>query len=107
MAIVSLSISPLHPALAGHFPGAPIVPGVVLLDETLHALARDAGQPPLHCEIAAAKFHSAVRPGEALTLEHEPCPDGAIRFVIRTLDRMVASGRLTLVASARSTNCEA
>ncbi|HEY5101490.1 MAG TPA: hypothetical protein VII70_01805, partial [Steroidobacteraceae bacterium] len=99
MATLSLSISPLHPAFAGHFPGAPIVPGVVLLDEALHALAGASGGEAPRCEIATAKFHSAVRPGEPLTLEHDICPDGSIRFVIRTVDRTVASGRLTIIAS--------
>jgi 3-hydroxyacyl-[acyl-carrier-protein] dehydratase len=100
MGTLSLSISPLHPAFAGHFPSAPIVPGVVLLDEALHALADASGSEPHRCEIAAAKFHSAVRPGEALTLEHDIYPDGSIRFVIRTPDRTVASGRLTVTATA-------
>jgi 3-hydroxymyristoyl/3-hydroxydecanoyl-(acyl carrier protein) dehydratase len=103
--IVSLSISPLHPALAGHFPGAPIVPGVVLLDETIQILQTSAGA--CNCAISATKFHSIVRPGEALTLEYEPCPDGSIRFLIRSLDRMVASGRLTFTASAGSAAREA
>jgi 3-hydroxymyristoyl/3-hydroxydecanoyl-(acyl carrier protein) dehydratase len=107
MGTVNLSISPLHPAFAGHFPGTPIVPGVVLLDETLRALKRSAGFAAFHCEISITKFHSIVRPGEALTLEHEPCPDGSIRFVVRSLDRMVASGRLTFGASARSADREA
>jgi 3-hydroxyacyl-[acyl-carrier-protein] dehydratase len=99
MRTLRLNISPLHAAFAGHFPSAPIVPGVVLLDEALHALAGASGGEQCQCEIAAAKFHSAVRPGEALTLEHDVSPDGAIRFVIRTLDRTIASGRLTVAAS--------
>jgi len=101
-----LSISAQHPAFAGHFPGSPIIPGVVLLDETLQVLARLAGQDACACEIAAAKFHSAARPGEALTLEHEACPDGAVRFLIRAFDRTVASGRIKWVTRARSADRE-
>jgi 3-hydroxyacyl-[acyl-carrier-protein] dehydratase len=100
MGTVSLRISPQHPVFAGHFPGTPIVPGALLLDEAVRALAEARGQGASPCEIAAAKFLSVVRPGEALSIEHERCSDGWIRFLIRTPDRAVASGRLTWPAVA-------
>jgi 3-hydroxyacyl-[acyl-carrier-protein] dehydratase len=98
MGTVTLEISPQHPAFAGHFPGTPIVPGALLLDEAVRALSAVAEHDAMRCEIAATKFLSVVRPGEALSVEHERCDDGWIRFVIRTPDRTVASGRLTWVA---------
>ena len=95
MGTVSLQISAQHPAFAGHFPDMPIVPGAVLLDEAVRALGFADGGRRVQCEIAAAKFHSAVRPGE--------CADPGARavcrwlspFCIRTPDRTVVSGRLT------------
>jgi 3-hydroxymyristoyl/3-hydroxydecanoyl-(acyl carrier protein) dehydratase len=42
--------------------------------------------------VSSAKFQSAVRPGEALTLHHETLPNGSIRFAIRATDRAVANG---------------
>jgi 3-hydroxymyristoyl/3-hydroxydecanoyl-(acyl carrier protein) dehydratase len=99
MVTVSLQIPTEHPAFAGHFPGMPIVPGALLLDETVRVLGAAAGQDGLHCEIATAKFLSVVHPGETLTLEHERGADGWVRFVMRALDRPVLSGRLTWLAS--------
>jgi 3-hydroxyacyl-[acyl-carrier-protein] dehydratase len=100
MIITSLPIPADHPAYAGHFPGRPVLPGVVLLDAALRALER-AGRGSLdQWAINSAKFQSAVRPGEELTLQHETLPNGSIRFAIRTADRAVASG--TLVPSRRS-----
>jgi 3-hydroxymyristoyl/3-hydroxydecanoyl-(acyl carrier protein) dehydratase len=90
----ALSIPAHHPAYAGHFPGNPVLPGVVLLDATLSALERAGHGVAGGWEINSAKFQSAVRPGEALTLEHETLPNGSIRFAIRTVDRTVASGTL-------------
>jgi 3-hydroxymyristoyl/3-hydroxydecanoyl-(acyl carrier protein) dehydratase len=106
MGTVSLEISPQHPAFAGHFPGTPIVPGALLLDEAVRVLNEVAGNAAMQCEIAATKFLSVVRPGEALSLDHEQCADGSIRFVIRTPDRTVASGRLSWVTSPRDADRE-
>jgi 3-hydroxymyristoyl/3-hydroxydecanoyl-(acyl carrier protein) dehydratase len=54
-----------HPCYAGHFPGNPVVPGVLLLDLVMVALER--GAPRL---LGNVKFHRAVRPGETFTLRH-------------------------------------
>jgi 3-hydroxyacyl-[acyl-carrier-protein] dehydratase len=95
--ITPLSIPANHPAYAGHFPGQPVLPGVVLLDATLQALERAGRGDTRTWEINSAKFQSAVRPGEELTLQHETLPNGSIRFAIRTADRAVASGMLVPV----------
>ena len=42
-----------HPALAGHFPGNPIVPGVLILDEVMRAAEQWRGRlrhHPVHLE---------------------------------------------------------
>ena len=49
-----------HPALPGHFPGRPIVPGVLLLDAVLEA-ARADGHTPVG--VRRAKFAAPVLPG--------------------------------------------
>jgi len=96
----SVCIPANHPAYAGHFPGQPVLPGVVLLDMTLQVLEAAGRGKAAGWEINSAKFQSAVRPGEQLTLQHETLPNGSVRFVIRTADRAVASG--TLVPLQRS-----
>ncbi len=69
---IPLAIDPAHPAFEGHFPSQPIVPGVVLLDCGLRAIAgqRDIAASD-RCRIAAAKFLSPVGPGEPVRLEFE------------------------------------
>ncbi len=84
-----LHISAEHPAFEGHFPGAPLLPGVLLLDEVLWAAQAD-GQ----WTIASAKFLHPVRPGETLTLEQERLSSGTIRFTVRSAGRPVATGTL-------------
>ena len=90
----ALSVPANHPAYTGHFPGQPVLPGVVLLDMTVQLLEAAGRGKAGGWEINSAKFQSAVRPGEQLTLQHETLPNGSIRFAIRAADRAVASGTL-------------
>jgi 3-hydroxyacyl-[acyl-carrier-protein] dehydratase len=91
---VELSIAAHHPAYAGHFPGDPVLPGVVLLDEALHALAAAGEVDERACRITAVKFHQPVRPGEQPVLEYESGAEGIVRFTIRVGTVTVASGML-------------
>lgn len=85
-------VPPNHPALAGHFPGRPIVPGVVLLDRSL--LLAGCLPPGRRWCIAQAKFLRPVGPGEALRWSFTASSDTAQRFVIHAGDALVASGLL-------------
>jgi 3-hydroxyacyl-[acyl-carrier-protein] dehydratase len=100
MTLTEIQIAADHPAFAGHFPAMPIVPGVVLLDETLHAIARLTGENLDRCRLASVKFKGAVRPGQPLTLRFERMPANGIRFEIESLGRTVANGTLTLAPAA-------
>jgi 3-hydroxyacyl-[acyl-carrier-protein] dehydratase len=97
----TLLVPAQHPAFSGHFPGAPLLPGVVLLDEMLRAVEDRALS---RWTIATAKFLQPVRPGETLTLEHENLTNGAIRFSIRSAGRAVATG--TLVPRPEATEAD-
>ena len=62
------AIAPDHPALPGHFPGDPLVPGVTLLARVADALrARFADCVP--GELLHARFHRPLRPGEPFAIE--------------------------------------
>jgi acyl-coenzyme A synthetase/AMP-(fatty) acid ligase len=75
-----------HPAFAGHFPGAPMVPGALLLAEALAAL----GMAGAGLEIASAKFLHPVGPGSDV----EVLCDAAQRLELRAGGRLVASATL-------------
>ena len=95
---MTLTVPADHPAFAGHFPGQPILPGVVLLGWAARALERITGQPALPCTIATAKFLRPVGPGAVLTIRHSEQPQGVWRFEVLGAAGPVASGTLRVRA---------
>lgn len=85
-----------HPAFAGHFPGTPTLPGVVLLDTALHEIAAATGIALDVCAINSVKFLSPVSPGEALVIQHTILASGTIRFDIMAGLRKIASGSIAV-----------
>lgn len=95
-------VPPEHPSLPGHFPGHPIVPGVVLL-----ALVEQAARATLGCSatlesVPAVKFLRPVAPGEplAITIDSSDWRDSrAVRFVVAAGGAAAASGSLRFAAA--------
>ena len=83
-----------HPVARGHFPGNPIVPGAVILDEVLRAAETSLDLPPCAWEIRAAKFLSPARPGEELCISLVQRAAGELKFECSVGERTVASGTL-------------
>ena len=81
---------PGHPAFDGHFPGNPLVPGVLLLDAVVHALCEASQADAGGLRVDSVKFLAVVRPGEALTV-HGEAGGG---FSLRQGERIVATGSL-------------
>jgi|SRR5436853_325777 len=91
----ALAVARDHPAYEGHFPGQPILPGVVILAEALATIARSTGTTVESWEVSNAKFLEPVAPGTALTLTHERLERGGVRFEVRSPVGVVASGALS------------
>ena len=84
-----------HPSLPGHFPGAPVVPGVVILDEVLTALAEWRGDCQL-AVIRAVKFLVPLKPEQPFTicLSAGTNTGSEVDFCCRIEDRVIAEGQL-------------
>lgn len=80
-----------HPAFPGHFPGLPIVPGVVLLDRAILFAGKGLARSTAACRIATAKFFSPVGPGETLVFSFAAKAGGNLSCDIRCDGRAVAA----------------
>ena len=64
MRVVGRFVVPAHhPSLPGHFPGQPIVPGVVLLDHVLDLVLGPQGRATA---LRGVRFTAVVRPDETI-----------------------------------------
>jgi 3-hydroxymyristoyl/3-hydroxydecanoyl-(acyl carrier protein) dehydratase len=85
----SLCIDAAHPALPGHFPGRPLVPGVVMLEQVAQALRAWRGQRL--ARVVEAKFLAPLMPGETAVVRLSAA-DARVRFEIRRDDSLLARG---------------
>ena len=90
-----------HPAAQGHFPGNPIIPGAVLLSETLRAIESALGVSLSPGQLGSAKFLHPARPGDRVKIEFSDSASGTIRFACAVGERTVLRG--VVMCEAQST----
>lgn len=102
-ALPAFAIAADHPCLPGHFPGQPVVPGVVVLERVLMAIeARHAGAQhavPGPLRMPQVKFQQPLLPEQTARIELLPLSDAADapsrwRFRVLRDDSVIASGEV-------------
>lgn len=87
-----------HPSLPGHFPGQPVVPGVLLLDYVIRAAETWLGGPLRVAELPQVKFLAPLLPEQdaELELSRHGANLRELRFVVRREALVIAQGALLL-----------
>ena len=93
----SFAVPADHPAMPGHFPGHPIVPGAIILDHLIAAvIAATRGEI---AEIAQAKFLRPLAPGEVCRIAVDTRASPTVRVSCANDAGPVASAVLRLKAA--------
>jgi 3-hydroxyacyl-[acyl-carrier-protein] dehydratase len=93
-----------HACFAGHFPGQPILPGVLLLERVMTLAQSQLAQPLGSYTIYNAKFLTAVVPGDRLNVQLTSSSATDYKFTVHTVqatgedDVLACSGQLRLLA---------
>ncbi len=91
----TLHVDNTHPSLPGHFPGTPVVPGVVLLSEILADLQRQ--RPGVQVAgIKKLKFLRMLFPEQRFTVEFAEPSERSLRFKCWQDGALLAEGNLAL-----------
>lgn len=98
-----ISIESDHPAIAGHFPGRSIVPGVLVLREVLETMRSAEPALTMVAGMPAAKFASPLKPGERLVIEVARTAPEQASFVCHVEGRLVASGAVEFMTESSLT----
>jgi 3-hydroxymyristoyl/3-hydroxydecanoyl-(acyl carrier protein) dehydratase len=90
-----------HAALAGHFPGAPVAPGVLLLDLIVSAAEDWLGRSLPLRHITQVKFHAPLLPGVQATARLR-LEGTRLRFKLEesAAGALIAEGSLALAAGS-------
>ncbi|CAN5265540.1 hypothetical protein BH24PSE2_BH24PSE2_13920 [soil metagenome] len=82
----------------GHFPGAPVLPGVVQIDWAVHHGAALGFSPRGFCGLARLKFKSLIRPDAVLRLSLEPAGRDRLDFVYASRQTRHSEGSIRYAA---------
>lgn len=98
-----LKIPEDHPSFSGHFPGDPLLPGVVTLDLAVRAIEAATAWSLLPGQFSAVKFLAPVRPGAILSVEYERHIN-TCKFAVRQQTTLVATGVAVIKLAAENSS---
>ena len=90
-----------HPAIPGHFPGHPVVPGVLILEEVRKIAAGWLGYEMGIRRLPQVKFLAPLLPGDLAIVELART-GAVVDFAVRHGTETIAKGSFELGAAAAS-----
>jgi 3-hydroxyacyl-[acyl-carrier-protein] dehydratase len=101
----TLSVPADHPALPGHFPDAPVVPGVLLMELILQSTEAWLQRPLAVAGLRQVKFHAPLLPDERAELAVDLEGD-TLAFRVARGEQLIARGVFLLGLPASPASAE-
>jgi predicted hotdog family 3-hydroxylacyl-ACP dehydratase len=93
---LSFTLSTEHPSLPGHFPGQPMAPAALLLDEVAHRFSLATGLKVN--TVKHVRFMAPLLPSQQLDVEYQPKTAAEYRFIGTVKGNPVLKGALDYTA---------
>jgi 3-hydroxymyristoyl/3-hydroxydecanoyl-(acyl carrier protein) dehydratase len=95
-----VTVEAADPCFDGHFPGNPLVPGVVILDLVHAELTRQRGERVRVVGVPGVKFLRPLRPDEPMHIELANVDELLVNFTCRVDVQRIAEGTLRIAPPA-------
>ncbi len=89
---VVFKIDESHPGIQGHFPGRPVVPAVVLLNNVRRIVNEHVASSRRILKLRHAKFTAPVIPGTEVRINATFIEDGLVKFKLYVNGQTVVTG---------------
>jgi len=89
------SVIDTHPSLEGHFPGNPVVPGVVILDEVMRGVISQIADSKI-VEIPTVKFLKILKPNQIVKVSLIEKKSDTFQFDCVVNNARIVTGKIKL-----------
>ncbi|CAC9588141.1 hypothetical protein [uncultured Gammaproteobacteria bacterium] len=93
MCSLSFSVDSMHPSIPGHFPGNPVVPGAVIIENVIQAFSKLHGVQQV-TYLSTVKFMKPILLNQKITIHFQNVSTGLISFKCTYGDKVSVLGRL-------------
>lgn len=95
MCSLNFSVDSMHPSIPGHFPGNPVVPGAVIIENVIQAFSKLHGAQQV-MSLSTVKFMKPVLINQKIVVHFQNASTSVVSFKCTYGDKVSVLGRLNV-----------